>query len=176
MLLLLKQDVRKSGSGNVGATNAARCFPKKYRLVAFLGIFLLDAAKGYIAAKVLPEALDLTREPWPAAAGFAAILGHVFTPFLKTLGGKGVATTIGVFFALEPMAIGIGLAAFLVVYGLTRIVALGSIALAIALPIATWLHGEAGGTVLGMTIVVAVVVVLRHTSNIRRLMQGAEKE
>jgi len=174
VLVLLKKDVRQHGSGNVGATNAARCFPKNYRLLAFFGIFLLDAAKGYVAAMVLPEVLHLTREPWPAAAGLVAVLGHVFTPFLKTLGGKGVATTIGVFFALEPLAIGVGLAAFAVVYGLTRVVALGSIALALALPVATWLHGEAGGTVLGLTIAVAVVVVLRHSSNIRRLFQGTE--
>lgn len=174
VLVLLKQDVRKHGSGNVGATNAARCFPKKYRLVAFVGIFLLDAAKGYVAAAVLPQVLGYTYEPWPAAAGLAAVLGHVFTPFLKTLGGKGVATTVGVFFALEPFAIGIGLAAFLTVYATTRVVALGSIALAVALPIATWLHGQAGGSVLGLTIALAVVVVLRHSSNLRRIVQGAE--
>jgi len=174
VLVLFKTDVRMHGSGNVGATNAARCFPKKWRLAAFFGIFLLDAAKGYIAAAVLPEALGLMREPWPAAAGLVAVLGHVFTPFLKTLGGKGVATTIGVFFALEPMAIVVGLAAFLVVWGLTRVVALGSIALALALPVATWLHGRAGNTVLALTIVVALLVVLRHNSNIRNLMRKTE--
>ena len=172
--VLLKTDVRKHGSGNVGATNAARCFPRRYRLVAFVGIFLLDAAKGYVAAAVLPQAMGYPHEPWPAAAGLAAILGHVFTPFLRTLGGKGVATTIGVFFALDPLAIAIGLGAFFVVYAITRIVALGSIALAIALPIATWLHGEAGPSVLGLTIAVALLVVLRHTSNIRRIVGGSE--
>jgi len=172
--VLLKTDVRKHGSGNVGATNAARCFPKRYRLTAFAGIFLLDAAKGYVAAAVLPQAMGYPLEPWPAAAGLAAILGHVFTPFLRTLGGKGVATTIGVFFALDPLAIAIGLGAFFVVYALTRTVALGSIALAIALPVATWLHGTAGNSVLSLTIVVAVLVVLRHTSNIRRIVGGTE--
>ena len=172
--ILLKTDIRKHGSGNVGATNAARCFPRKYRLVAFLAIFLLDAAKGFVAAKFLPEAMGFTHEPWPAAAGLASVLGHVFTPYLKTLGGKGVATTIGVFFALAPVAIAIGLGAFVIVYAFTRVVALGSIALAITLPIATWLHGGAGHTVLGLTIALAVVVVLRHTSNIRHILRGTE--
>jgi glycerol-3-phosphate acyltransferase PlsY len=173
VLLILKTDVRKHGSGNVGATNAARCFPKRYRLLAFSGIFLLDAAKGYFAAGVLPAMLDLAREPWPAMAGFAAVLGHVFTPFLKTLGGKGVATTVGVLFALEPLAAAIAVGAFFVVYAATRVVALGSIALAVALPIATWLHGTSGAAVLGLTIALAAVVVIRHSSNISKLVQGS---
>ena len=172
--IVLRKDVRKSGSGNVGATNAARQWKGKARMVAFIGIFLLDAAKGYIAAGLLPEVLGLTRAPWPAAAGMAVVLGHVFTPYLKTLGGKGVATTIGVLFALEPVATSIALGALLVVYLLTRTVALGSLTLAFTLPLATYLHGEADSSVLTLTVLLAVLILLRHTSNIRRLIRGTE--
>ena len=172
--IVLRRDIRKSGSGNVGATNAARHFKGKARLGAFVGIFVLDAGKGYIAAGVLPQLLDLTRDPWPAAAGLAAVLGHVFTPYLKTMGGKGVATTIGVFVALEPLATGIALAALALVFALTRTVALGSIALGVTLPIATYIHGTAGNSVLILTVLLAALVVLRHTSNIRRILRGTE--
>ena len=152
----------------------ARHFKGKARFGAFVGIFVLDAGKGYIAAGVLPQVFDLTRDPWPAAAGLAAVLGHVFTPYLKTMGGKGVATTIGVFLALEPVATGIALAAFALVFALTKTVALGSIALGVTLPIATFIHGTAGNSVLTLTVLLAVLVVLRHTSNIRRLLRGTE--
>ena len=172
--ILLRKDVRKSGSGNVGATNAARHFAGKGRFVAFFSIFLLDAAKGYLAAGVLPGVFDLAHGPWPAAAGLAAVLGHVFTPYLRTLGGKGVATTVGVLFALEPVATTIALAAFLLVFGLTRTVALGSIALGLVLPVATFVHGEADAYVLTLTVTLAVLIVVRHTSNIRRLVRGTE--
>jgi glycerol-3-phosphate acyltransferase PlsY len=175
VLVLFKKDVRKFGSGNVGATNASRMFPKRFQLLAFVVIFLLDAGKGYFSAAVLPQMLGLAREPWPAAAGLAAVLGHVFTPYLRTLGGKGVATAIGVFVAIEPVAMAISLAAFGAAYAAKRIVSLASVTLAVVLPLATWLHGKAGDSVLLLTLAVSAVVVIRHSSNIRRLVAGTEK-
>jgi len=171
--LMLRTDVRDHGSGNVGATNAARLFPGRMRLVMFLVIFALDAGKGFVAAGLLPGWIGMAYEPWPAVAALCAVVGHCFTPFLRTLGGKGVATTIGALFALEPVATLIGMGAFFAVYAVTRIVSTGSLALAIALPIATWLR-HASPSVVALTTLIGALIVVRHQSNIRRLLKGEE--
>jgi len=169
----LGKDVREHGSGNVGATNAARMYPGRMRLVMFLVIFLLDAGKGFAAVALVPPLAGLAHAPWPAAAALCAVLGHCFTPFLGTLGGKGVATTIGALLALDPVATLIALGAFAAVWGVTRIVSTGSLALAVALPVATWVRGADRSVVL-LTSLLALVIVLRHTSNIKRLLRGVE--
>jgi glycerol-3-phosphate acyltransferase PlsY len=169
----LRKDVRDHGSGNVGATNAARLFPDRMRFVMFLVIFALDAGKGFVAAGLVPGWIGMDYEPWPAAAALCAVLGHCFTPFLRTLGGKGVATTIGALLALDPVATAIALGAFLLVYVVTRIVSTGSLALAIALPIAAWVR-NAPPSVVALTSLLGAVIVLRHASNIRRLLKGVE--
>jgi glycerol-3-phosphate acyltransferase PlsY len=167
------EDVREHGSGNVGATNAARRYSGKTRLAVFLLIFALDAGKGYVAAGLIPRWCGMTYEPWPAVAAVSAVLGHCFTPFLRTLGGKGVATTIGALLALDPIALLIGLGAFVAVYLVTRIVSTGSLALAVALPVATWVR-HAPGSVVALTSLLGAVIVARHTSNIKRLLKREE--
>lgn len=171
--LSLGKDVRDHGSGNVGATNASRLYPRGWRLAVFLGIFLLDAGKGFVAVGLLPGWIGMTFEPWPAVAAVCAVLGHCFTPFLRTLGGKGVATTIGALLALDPVAMLIAVGAFFAVYLVTRIVSTGSLALALALPVASWAR-HSPGSVVALTSLLGAVIVLRHTSNIKRLWRGEE--
>ena len=173
--LLTGLDVRAHGSGNSGATNASRLFPKRWRLAGFLLIFALDAGKGYAACALLPELFGGAVAAWaPAACGLAAVLGHSFSPFLKFRGGKGVATTLGVLIALEPIATLIALAVFGVIWGATRIVSLGSIAVAVALPVAVYWRGEAPPAVGLLAILLGSLIIVRHRSNIGRLFRGTE--
>ena len=128
-------DVRTVGSGNVGATNASRVFATRSgQVLAFLLIYLLDAAKGFVPALLGP--VFVTTHP-PLVVGVllaaAAVLGHVFTPFLRFKGGKGVATGTGALFALDWLATLIAIAVFFVVRLATGQVFLGSLALGVAL-------------------------------------------
>ena len=173
--LLTGHDVRAHGSGNPGATNAARMFPKRWRLAGFLLIFALDAGKGYAACALLPRWFGDGLPDWvPAACGLTAVLGHSFSPFLKFRGGKGVATTLGVFIALEPIATLIALAAFGVVWAATRIVSIGSLVVAVVLPIAIYVHGEAPAAVGLLAVLLGLLIIVRHRSNIVRLIRGTE--
>ena len=176
--MLFRVDVRAHGSGNPGATNASRVFPKRWRLGGFLLIFALDAGKGYAACALLPAWFERThgsQADWvPAACGLAAVLGHSFSPFLKFRGGKGVATTLGVLIALEPIATLLALAVFGVIWAATRIVSLGSIAMAVVLPVAIYWRGEAPPAVGLMAILLGVLIIVRHRSNIGRLIRGTE--
>jgi glycerol-3-phosphate acyltransferase PlsY len=128
-------DLRTVGSGNVGATNASRAFASRTgRLVAFLSIYLLDAGKGFLPAWLGPGLLD-AHDPRLAGAllGASSVLGHVFSPFLRCRGGKGVATATGVLFALDWQVTLVALAVFCVVRFLTGHVFFGSLALSLAL-------------------------------------------
>ena len=167
------KDVREHGSGNVGATNAARFFSKGKQTTVFLIIFVLDGLKGFLAAWLLPSLIEPT-ELAPAVAGAAAVLGHNFTPFLRFSGGKGVSTTLGVFVALEPVATGVAVAAWLLVYTLTRVVSLASLVLAVALPAAVFIHGQASLPVKLLTIALALMIVVRHQTNIVNLVRRQE--
>ena len=168
------QDVRRHGSGNPGATNAARMWPKRWQLPIFVMIFLLDAGKGYLASGMLPRLFESLDADAPALAGAAAVVGHIFTPFLKLKGGKGVATTIGVLLALEPIATLIAVALFFAVFLTTRIVALGSLIVAVALPAAVYFRGVAPQSTLTLTIVLGLLIIVRHKGNIERMLRGAE--
>lgn len=172
-------DLRRVGSGNVGATNASRAFVgPRARAAAFLGIYLLDALKGFAPARWLP-ALAEVPDPTLAAVlfGASAILGHVFTPFLGFRGGKGVATTTGVLFALDWQATLIALLVFFVVRTLTRQVFFGSIALGLALPAAVIaLHpSQAFSARLPITLLcllLAAFLCFTHRSNLRKHFSG----
>jgi glycerol-3-phosphate acyltransferase PlsY len=165
-------DLREHGSGNPGATNAARMWTGKGRqLAAFLAIFALDAGKGCLATGVLPPLLGC-EDPAPVFAAVAVVLGHAFTPFLRFRGGKGVATTIGAFLALDLFATSAALAVFLIVYLWTRIVAAGSIAFAVTLPVAVRVNGPRSVFVLALCLCALIVVL--HRSNIARMLRGKE--
>lgn len=168
-------DVRAVGSGNVGATNASRAFASKGgRIGAFLLIYLLDAAKGFLPALLASRWIA---SPGPVlvavACGAAAVLGHVFTPFLRFKGGKGVATATGVLFALDWLTTLVALGVFFAVRFGTGEVFFGSLALGLGLAAGSiLLHlDSAFGERLPITILCAVLALFlfwTHRSNLKK--------
>jgi glycerol-3-phosphate acyltransferase PlsY len=172
-------DVREVGSGNVGATNVGRALGRSWGWL----VLVLDIGKGLLPVLLLAPAMAV----WfggaalltsSSAMGLGAILGHVFTPFLGLRGGKGVATSIGVFAALVQYWIALPLGAYVVARRLTGYVSLGSISLAVCLPVAAWLSHRGAGArawpVIGLASLVGALILLRHRSNIVRLLTGTE--
>lgn len=166
-------DIRTVGSGNVGATNAGRVLGRGWAGA----IYALDALKGACAVwlgRALAPSVNVE-----AGCGLLAIVGHVAPVWLRFRGGKGVATTTGVFLALAPLAFVIAGGVWLVVAAITRMVSLASVALAAALPVAVVaLEGEAAfrerlATTL-LAAVVALFVIVRHAPNLRRVAKGTE--
>jgi glycerol-3-phosphate acyltransferase PlsY len=165
-------DLRKIGSGNIGATNVYRAFGKAPAIL----IFWLDVAKGLIAVVFIAR-LGAGWEYTAILSGLAAIAGHVTSPFMGFRGGKGVATAVGVFLGLAPIATAICLGIWAILFALFRYVSLGSIVGAVACPIMIWLLDRDGyheSPVFYFALLVAVLVVVTHRSNIRRLLSGTE--
>jgi glycerol-3-phosphate acyltransferase PlsY len=161
-------DIRRLGSGNVGATNLARSLGYRAGLVAFL----LDAAKG-AAAVLLARRFAPGVESAPLWAGGMAVAGHMFTPFLRFRGGKGVATGAGVFAVLAPASILAALAVFVLAVAIGRMVSLASVLACVALPIAQLALGTGAGTVV-LACLVGALVIARHRPNLARILQGTE--
>ena len=169
-----KEDIRTTGSGNIGATNVARSGAKGLGVLTLL----LDLGKGLLAVLIARHfAPGIPKSPSDLAVGaaVAAVLGHVFPVWLGFKGGKGVATALGVFLALLP---GVALAAVLVfgaVVALTRIVSLASLVAAAALPIfAILLSPDRSPIYLGGMVFIALLVIVKHRANIQRLLSGTE--
>lgn len=173
-------DIRKTGSGNVGATNVVRVLGKRYGYP----VFALDVLKGFGAVKI-SMLLGPGRPPeWnsPEVFGiFAAIfsvLGHLYPPWLKFKGGKGVATSAGALLALTPLATIIVVAIWVIVFWATRYVSLASVVAAIVLPLVVILvrshEQNRVRPLVYSSACVAAVVVWRHRSNLSRLMRGTE--
>ncbi len=160
-------DVRKEGSGNIGATNLYRTVGRKVGVITLIG----DCLKGLIP--VLAVKYSTLPSDYAAWVGLAAFCGHVFSLFLKFKGGKGVATALGVFLALAPMAVAIAIAVFAAFMSAWRYVSLGSIAAAAVMPVAVALRGG-GRPLVVVTLLIAVIVIIRHHENIRRLFSGTE--
>ncbi len=160
-------DVRKVGSGNIGATNVARSAGKKAGILTLLG----DAAKGLIPVLIV-RALDLG-DTLLACVAVVAFLGHLYSPFLGFSGGKGVATGLGVFLGLAPQAILLSLIFFLLVFAASRIVSLASLAAAGATPILLHVCAYPPSHVLAGFIIAGFIIV-RHRENINRLRKGQE--
>ncbi|HEX7157726.1 MAG TPA: glycerol-3-phosphate 1-O-acyltransferase PlsY [Edaphobacter sp.] len=164
------EDIRATGSGNIGATNVARSGAKGLGVLTLL----LDALKGFlavfIAQQIAPGNLDIA-----VAAAVAAILGHVFPIWLGFRGGKGVATALGVFLALTPISALIVLAIFALVFALTRYVSLASIIASAAFPfIALHFISSRSPIVIGGLIFIPLLIIVKHHQNIRRLLSGTE--
>ncbi|HUB87194.1 MAG TPA: glycerol-3-phosphate 1-O-acyltransferase PlsY [Verrucomicrobiae bacterium] len=182
-------DIRAAGSGNIGATNALRVLGKP----AGIFVLLADVAKGFVACALISPLVYNSIEPhysglivsfqnepvelqmkYKLVAGIFAVLGHNYTCWLKFNGGKGVATTAGVYLALAPEALGIAFAVFILIILATRYVSIGSIVAAIVLPAVVWIlppHNLALGIV---TTALGALVIYKHKSNIQRLMTGTE--
>ena len=158
-------DLRQIGSGNIGATNVLRTGNKP----AALATLLLDSGKGAIAVLL---ARQFGGETAAILAGGAAFLGHCFPVWLKFKGGKGVATAAGVVLALTPTVAAIAIAVFLLVVVASRYVSLGSILGAVAAAPAAYLMGQVQAAELYLML--ALIIVLKHAANIRRLAQGNE--
>jgi acyl phosphate:glycerol-3-phosphate acyltransferase len=158
-------DLRQIGSGNIGATNVLRTGRKGLALATLL----LDALKGALPVWL---AYRYFGPDMAVVAGLGAVLGHCFPVWLKFRGGKGVATAAGVVLTLTPLAGLIALALFVLIAVLTRYVSLASILATIAAgPVAFWLgHFQAGE----LYLVLALLIVLKHATNIRRLLAGTE--
>ena len=164
------KDIRSEGSGNAGATNVLRAHGKKLALL----VALLDVAKG--AAAVLLVRLVTADPLWGSAAGVAAVLGHVFPVFYGFRGGKGVATAVGVFLVLAPLALLCCLAVFVAIVAVTRYVSLGSVVAMTLLPPVAGLVFHAPRPVVTAAAVTALVVLGKHLDNLKRLARGEERK
>lgn len=161
-------DVRRVGSGNVGATNALRAAGWKVAVA----VLALDIGKGVAAVWMMTR---LTADPvWHAAAGAAVVAGHCFPVWLKFAGGKGVATAGGVFIMLAPTAAALAAGVWGLVLALSRRVSVASMFAAVSYPVAMWLVANPGPRVLVWVSAVSVVVLWRHRSNLQRLVHGEE--
>ena len=182
-------DIRSVGSGNIGATNALRVLGKP----AGIFVLLMDALKGYAACAWLAPLIynwiiphisglaptfsmiaEVDRLKFETIAGVGAVLGHNYTCWLKFKGGKGIATTAGVYIALAPWALLVGLVAFLLMVLITRYVSVGSISAAIALPATVWVMSPQNLFLCIVTTALGVLAIYKHKGNIQRLLAGTE--
>ncbi|MGB8063816.1 MAG: glycerol-3-phosphate 1-O-acyltransferase PlsY [Candidatus Sulfotelmatobacter sp.] len=171
------EDVRRSGSGNIGATNVSRKSPALGALT-----LLLDAAKGFVAVQLastfssFPSG-DPRIQRVMAASALLAIVGHMFPLWLGFRGGKGVATALGALLRFSPMAIGIAIIIFIMVVLVSRRVSLGSILTAALFPVSVWLLDRSRDPwVIALIAASALLIIARHRQNIRRLLAGAEPQ
>ncbi len=162
-------DLRSRGSRNLGATNVYRVLGWKYAVP----VGLLDIAKGAIPVIVLPRFVG--ENQWiPVSVGVSAILGHVFSIFVRFRGGKGVATAAGVFAALAPVPLLISVAVWLTVVTATGYVSLASMLAALAFPVSLALLPHPNHAVLIAGIALAGLILITHRTNIKRLLSGRE--
>ena len=162
-------DLRQHGSGNLGATNAYRVLGWK----AATPVFILDIFKGWFPTFYFPRIDGTDIWEWALVYGAMAIVGHVFSVYVRFKGGKGVATGAGVFLALAPLAVLITTIIWMGLVFITGTVSIGSIAAAAALPIAVALLDDRT-LVLVLAVALAAFVIYAHRANIRRLMRGEE--
>ncbi len=173
-------DIRQCGSGNIGATNVTRALGKKYGYPVFFADFTKGLASvlfaAFVAQRFLPQRAPETVE---IVAAVCVVLGNAFPVWLCFRGGKGVATSAGMLFGLTPIAAVSVVIVWVVVFFTTRFVSLASIIAAACLAPAVWLVNHALGRerplLLYMSIVLSVVVLLRHRTNMVRLLQGKEE-
>ena len=162
-------DLRQHGSGNLGATNAFRVLGWR----AALPILIVDMMKGFLPIFLFPRFDGVTQFAWVLAYGVAAILGHVYSIYVGFKGGKGVATSAGVFLALAPAAVLISLVIWVGVVAATGYVSLASMMAAAAMPLLVLATG-APRAVLVLSTLLAAFVIFAHRGNIRRLLRGEE--
>ena len=188
-------DLRKVGSGNIGTTNVGRALGRRWAAL----VLLVDAGKGAVPVVLAAQLFNLTWEPWegsrallrwhaageagglltqvawlPAAAGLAAVLGQVFSIFLKGRGGKGVATSLGAGLALAPWPALICLVVWAALFAAFRISSLGSLAAVASFPTFLWLFHAGSGPNLVFAGATTILVFWRHKQNIGRLLRGEE--
>jgi glycerol-3-phosphate acyltransferase PlsY len=173
-------DVRREGSGNIGATNVGRLLGRKYGY----GVFLFDATKGLAAVRLAywiasaTEQAQLEPEVYGIIAAVMAVVGHSFPIWLRFRGGKGVAASVGGMLGLMPLAALIILIVWGIVFELTRYVSVASLSAAVALPLVvilvTQITHRSGLVLFVFSLAIAGLVLWRHRSNISRLIAGTE--
>ncbi|OGV40470.1 MAG: acyl-phosphate glycerol 3-phosphate acyltransferase [Lentisphaerae bacterium GWF2_57_35] len=169
-------DIRKVGSGNIGATNVFRCVSKPLGIATFVG----DAVKGFVPAFFFPMIGKYFLQAEPGSwlgilCGCAAIAGHNWPVYLGFKGGKGVSTSAGMLIGIAPAAAGIGFLAWGLLVGVTRYVSAASIGAAAVVPAAGWWLYAKDGLLLPIVLtVLGGLVIWKHRANIRRLMRGEE--
>ena len=166
-------DVRSAGSGNIGATNVNRLLGKKMGAITLLA----DAGKAVLpmlaAAKFLGD--QPSSQFWVAATGGAAFLGHLYPLYLKFKGGKGVATALGIFFYVQPLALSFCILVFVAVVRIWGYVSLGSLMAAALMPVLVFLL-EGPGYKAYLAVLIAVLIWLKHAENIKRLINHQENK
>jgi glycerol-3-phosphate acyltransferase PlsY len=173
-------DIRKAGSGNIGATNVLRVLGKRYGYP----VFVFDFVKGTAAVEISififnnTHHAEVSRELCAILAGVSSVIGHSYPVWLGFKGGKGVATSFGVVFGLIPLAAVIAVMVWLITFGTTRYVSVASMMAALALPITVlvmlYVKLLSGLALLLFSICLAAIVIWRHRSNLSRLMSGTE--
>lgn len=170
-------DIRRHGSGNAGATNAFRVIGKAWGF----GVLGIDMLKGFVAASILPHYLrpfEQTSLIYPLTLGVAAIIGHTWTPWLGFKGGKGVATSAGVFLGLAPQAAGLALLVWIVIFSWKKYVSLASLVTALSFPIFVFFFykdEQIFPILFPISMGLAIFIFYTHRENIRRLHEGREK-
>lgn len=169
-------DIREHGSGNAGATNALRILGTKWGVLTMI----LDMAKGWLAVFLGKLLLNEPANWVLIALALGAIIGHIFTIYLGFKGGKGVATSAGVFIALAPIPVAIALAVFIITVWITRYVSLGSmLAALVAFGAELFINIKnnfADKEILGLVILIVAFIIFRHKANIQRLLAGNENK
>lgn len=164
------RDIRSEGSGNAGATNVLRSHGKALGLA----VAALDTAKGAAAVLLVRAATADSR--YAAAAAFAVVVGHVFPLFYGFRGGKGVATAVGAFAVLAPLATLVCVGIFILIVAVTRYVSLGSVVAMALLPPIAGLLFRAPRAVVAAAAAVAVLILIKHRKNLGRLARGDERK
>lgn len=170
-------DIRTEGSGNIGSTNVRRVLGHKLAVATQV----IDVLKGLVPVAIAiaigihkSGLIDMDYSLYVSLVALASILGHNFTPFLSFKGGKGVNTTLGSFFLLSPLSVVVGVATYFILKYFTKIVSIRSIALGISMPITCLLTG-ADMTITISAFLSTLLLIVRHKSNIIRIMNGTEK-
>ncbi|MDR4503390.1 MAG: glycerol-3-phosphate 1-O-acyltransferase PlsY [Candidatus Scalindua sp.] len=175
-------DIRQHGSGNIGASNVGRILGRKYGII----IFILDLLKGFVSVSVIPIWVSKLQFPTNSGdllvilCGLCAILGHVFPVYLRFKGGKGVATSFGVFIWLVPVSAIISFSIWIVIVLIFRYVSLGSMIASLAITGSIIvLENDPFGTGIYLTVLsaaVAMLIIMRHWVNIQRIISGTESK
>ena len=175
-------DIRKQGSGNIGATNVGRTLGRKYGIM----IFILDLLKGFVVVFLIPILISKTKFPTTSdnllviLCGFCAVLGHIFPVYIGFKGGKAVATSFGVFIWLSPIPVAIAFGIWILTVFASRYVSLGSMISSIALISAiVGFENEPFGSgkyLTALSIAVAILIITKHITNIQRITKGTENK
>ena len=168
-------DIRKLGSGNIGATNVYRCVGKFWGILTFV----FDFGKGYLPAALFPALIqdwikNVSIAHLALLFGCLAIIGHNWPVWLKFRGGKGIATGAGVLLGVAPLAMLIGIMSWLLVFILTRYVSLASMLAALVIAGSAWWFYSQDIVIAGVLSIMAGIVIWRHQANIKRLLNGTE--